>query len=163
MEIVKLRDVVGTLMLTVFLGCALAPAASAQYPPTAGNGRVTRSTVGPGGCVTFSGDGFAPNTEVTVTDNQTTVGTVTTSLTGTFSFEVCPTVLGVHILRGTGQTPTGATRVVVAQVRVLGSLASTGTATNDTRQTVAVGAALIVAGAGAVVMARRRRTRAVAA
>ncbi len=153
----KLRDVVGTLMLAVFFGLALAPAASAQYPPTVGNGRVSRSSVGPGGCVTFTGDGFAPNTPVTVTDNNETVGTVTTSPTGTFSIEVCPEVLGVHILRGTGKTPTGATRVVVAQVRVLGSrLPSTGSA-NDTDQTVAIGASLVIAGAGAILVAQRRR------
>lgn len=163
MELVKLRNVVSMLMLTLFFGGALAPAASAQYPPQAANGRVTKSTVGPGGCVVFSGDGFAPGSEVVVTDNQTTVGTATASLTGTFSLEVCPTVLGVHILRGTGETATGATRVVVANVRVVQASRLPSTGSDTTRAAIALGGGLVVAGAGAVVLARRRRTRAVAA
>jgi LPXTG-motif cell wall-anchored protein len=163
MEPVKLRNVVGTFLLTLFLGTALATAASAQYPPQAANGRVTKSTVGPGGCVTFSGDGFAPGSTVTVTDNNATVGTATASVTGTFSLQVCPQVLGVHILRGTGKTPTGATRVVVAQVRVVQASRLPSTGSDKTLETVALGAGLVVAGAGAVAFARRRRTRAAAA
>ena len=153
----KLRNVVGTAVLTLVLGGALFSPASAQYPPSAGNGHVTKSTVGPGGCVTFTGDGFAPDSSVTITDNGKTVGTVTTSVTGTFTKEVCPTVLGVHILRGTGKTPTGATRVVVAQVTVVAGSRLPSTGSDHTFETIALGAGLVLVGAGAVVVARRRR------
>jgi LPXTG-motif cell wall-anchored protein len=153
---VKLRHVVGALLLALFFGASLAPAANAQYPPTQGNGRVTKSTVAPGGCVTFSGDGFAPSTTVTVTDNGKTVTTVTTSLTGTFSVEVCPEVLGVHNIRGTGKNPVGGTRVVVAQVTVTRSgLPRTGS--NTTIPAIGIGAALVLLGAGIVFAFRRRR------
>lgn len=152
----KLRHVVGALMLALFFGASVAPAAFAQYPPTQGNGRVTKSTVSPGGCVTFTGDGFAPSTTVTVTDNGKTITTVTTSPTGTFSVEVCPEVKGVHNLRGTGKNPLGGTRVVVAQVKVLGtSLARTGS--NAIKPAIGIGAALVILGAGLVYAFRRRR------
>jgi LPXTG-motif cell wall-anchored protein len=153
---VKLRHVVGALLLALFFGASVAPAAFAQYPPTTGNGRVSKSTTSPGGCVTFSGDGFAPSTTVTVTDNGKTVTTVTTSATGTFSVEVCPEVLGVHNIRGTGKNPLGATRVVVAQVTVTRSgLPRTGSDT--TIPAVGIGAALVLLGAGVVYAFRRRR------
>ena len=158
----KLRNAAGTAVLTLVLGGALFSSASAQYPPSAGNGHVTKSTVGPGGCVTFTGDGYAPNSTVTITDNGTTVGTVTTSLTGTFSKQICPSVLGVHVVRGTGKTPTGSTRVVVAQVRVVSASGLPRTGGDHVVETVAIGAGLVLVGAGVVVAARRRRSHAAA-
>jgi len=141
--------------LAVLLGIALAPSATAQYPPTSSTGRVTAATIAPGGCVTFSGDGFAPDSAVTVSDNGTTVRTVEATLTGDFATSVCPTVLGVHILRGTGVDVLGATRTVTAEVTVVAALSSTGAA--NVLPTVGAGAALVALGSGIVYLARRRR------
>jgi hypothetical protein len=154
---VKLRHFPG-IFLVLFVVLAGAVPAQAQYGATVGNGRVSKGAVQPGGCVTFSGDGFAPNTTVTVTDNGATVGTPTTTATGTFSFQVCPEVKGVHILRGTGTNPAGGTHVVVARVTVAGRrLATTGT--SSTVPALLLGLGLVVAGSGTVLAGSRLRRR----
>ena len=145
-----LRRSAGYSLLAVLLGSVLASSASAQYPPTTGNGQVSSARVEPGDCVTFSGDGFAPGADVTVTDNGSTVGTVKATATGTFSTQVCPTVLGVHLLRATDGT-----RVVTAEVTVVASLSATGA--SNVPRTVGAGGALVLIGAGFVYVARRRR------
>lgn len=149
---------VGTL--TVILGVALAPAATAQYPPTNSTGRVSAGRVEPGGCVTFSGDGFLAGTDIAISDNGTPVRTVQASATGTFSTSVCPTVLGVHILRATGTGTTGEERTVTAEVTVVESLAATGA--SNVLPTVGAGAGLVALGSGIVYLARRRRRVALA-
>jgi hypothetical protein len=142
-------------VVTVVLGIALAPAAHAQYPPTSSTGRVTAGRVTPGGCVTFSGDGFAGEVPIAVSDNGTTVQSVESDTAGLFSTSVCPTVLGVHLLRATGEGANGASRTVTAEVTVVASLSTTGA--NDVLPTVGAGAALVALGAAIVYVARRRR------
>jgi len=150
-----LRRCAATGTLTILLGMALAPAAAAQYPPTSSSGRVTAGRVEPGGCVTFSGDGFEPGTDVTVTDNDTEVRTVQATDTGAFSTSVCPTVLGVHILRGTGTGANGGERTVTAEVTVVESLSATGA--SNVLPTLGAGATLVALGSGLAYLARRRR------
>ncbi|MDQ1711628.1 MAG: hypothetical protein QOE45_1078 [Frankiaceae bacterium] len=146
----------------VVLAPATAAYAQVPYPPTVGNARVSATAVKPGGCVTFSGDGFLPASPVVVTDDGAAVTTVTTGTDGSFSTQVCPSVLGVHLIRGAGTGTNGAARVLSASVTVSATgLAGTGAA--NTVPMVAVGAGMILAGAGAVVVAsRRRRATAVA-
>jgi hypothetical protein len=59
-----------TALGLVVLACGSATLASrayAQYAPTESELTVTATTVSPGGSVTISGDGFCPNSPVTVT------------------------------------------------------------------------------------------------
>jgi LPXTG-motif cell wall-anchored protein len=155
-DIVKLTHLAGaSLALGVLLGPVAAAHAQTPYPPSTGNGQVNDTSVKPGECVTFSGDGYLPASPVQVTDNGATVTTVTTGTDGTFSTQICPTVLGVHLIRGTGTGTNGAARVLSASVTVASGLATTGAA--NTVPMVAVGAGMILAGAGAVVVASRRR------
>jgi LPXTG-motif cell wall-anchored protein len=153
---VKLTHLAGaTFALAVLLVPAGAAFAQTPYPPTTGNGQVNDTSVKPGECVTFSGDGYLPATPVQVTDNGSAVTTVTTGSDGTFSTQVCPSVLGVHLIRGSGTGTNGAARVLSATVTVANGLATTGAA--NTVPMVAVGAGMILAGAGAVVVSSRRR------
>ena len=152
----KLRHLLGAF-LALFFVLGTATAASAQYGATTGNGTVDDGAVPPGECVTFGGDGFAPGSEVTISDNGTTVGTVDASLTGTFSTEVCPEVLGVHILRGTGVDVAGNQRVVTARVVVSNQLSVTGS--SSTVPALLAGLGLVVAGSGTVLAGSRIRRR----
>ena len=145
----------GSCALTFVLGVALAPAAAAQYPPTSSTGRVTAGRIQPGGCVTFSGDGFAAAADVAISDNGTSVGSTNASDTGSFSAEVCPTVLGVHLLRGVGTGANGEERTVTAEVTVVAALSATGA--SNVRESVAAGAGLVLVGSGIVFAVRRRR------
>lgn len=124
----KLRHLVGTLVLALTMGTALP--AHAQYPPTVGNGRVTRSEVKQCQCTLFSGDGFLPGTTVTVTDRGPTgapkvVATVTADSKGGFKVKVCfdeKSVPGKHTLAAKGTGADGKPREVRATVTVDGSV-----------------------------------------
>lgn len=144
------------LAVLAVLGPAASVAAQSTYPPTAENGQVSDTSITPGQCVTFSGDGFAPGTPVQVTDNDQPVTTVDASATGSFSVQVCPEVLGLHILRATGTGLTGGTHTVTATVNVF-ALSVTGS--GNTVPMGVVGAGLVLAGTTAVVVASRRRRR----
>lgn len=149
------RKLLGLAALTTMLGLVLSATAQAQYAPAQGNGRVSASRINPGDCVTFSGDGFAPGSSVSITDNGTSVGTATANAAGTFSTQVCISVLGNHVLRGTGQTIGGTSRVVSARVVVSRGLVRTGT--SATLPLLLGGMGLVAVGSGAVVVGRRRR------
>lgn len=124
-----LRHLVGAIALAVTLGGAL-PAVHAQYPPTVGNGRVTRSEVKQCQCVQFSGDGFEPGTTVTVVDRdaaglERVVGTATVDAKGGFKLRVCfdeQSAQGEHTLIGRGVQPDGGAREVRATVTVEGTV-----------------------------------------
>lgn len=152
----KLRQVLGLSALVVTLGVAFGAQAQAQYEPSSGSGEVSDSRVTPGECLTFSGDGFAPDSPVEVTDNGSPVATDTADATGEFSTEVCPEVRGVHILRGRGVTPDGAVRTVTARVVVAGRRLSA-TGTSSTVPALLLGLGLVATGSGAVALGRRRR------
>ena len=125
----KLRHLIGTLMVALTLGVSVVPAA-AQYPPVVGNGRVTRSEVKQCQCTQFSGDGFEPGTVVTITDRGPSgparvVATVTADSRGEFKVKVCfdeTSDEGQHTLTATGTQPGGGAREVRATVTVEGSV-----------------------------------------
>ena len=125
----RLRNTIGTLVLALTLGAAL-PAAHAQYPPTVGSGRVTRSELKQCQCTQFSGDGFAPGTTVVVVDRgpdgvERTLGTATADERGRFRFKAClgeNAAEGTHTLIGRGVNESGGPREVSATVRVAGSV-----------------------------------------
>lgn len=112
------------LLACVLLLCLLwAGAANAQYPPTVGTGNVNRSTVKKCQCVIFSGDGFAPGSPVTITDNGRFVARVTADRRGTFRHRVCfdeKRAEGRHDLLATGTNPSGGAHEVRATVFVRG-------------------------------------------
>jgi hypothetical protein len=126
---VKLRHLIGILMVVLTLGVAAVPA-SAQYPPVVGNGRVTRSEVKQCQCTQFSGDGFEPGTVVTITDKgpkgpARVVATVTADSRGEFRVKVCfdeKSAEGKHTLTATGTQRGGGAREVRATVTVKGSV-----------------------------------------
>lgn len=156
----KLSHLAGAaLALMVTLAPASAALAQATYPPRdEGAGQVDDTSIAPGECVTFSGGGFIPGEPVDVTDNDAPVTTVGATPEGSFSAEVCPRVLGLHILRGVGDA-----RAVSATVTVVGAGGLSETGSSNTIPMVAVGGGLVVAGAGAVVVASRRRRATIAA
>lgn len=125
----NLRHLAGAFALAVTLGGAV-PAVHAQYPPTVGNGRVTRSEVKQCQCVQFSGDGFQPGTTVTVVDRnaaglERVVGTATVDTRGGFRLKVCfdeNSAPGEHTLVGSGVQPDGGAHEVRATVTVEGTV-----------------------------------------
>ena len=125
----RLRHLAGTLLLALAVGTA-APAAHAQYPPSVGNGRVTRSEVKQCQCVQFSGDGFAPGSVVTVVDRgpdgvERPIGTVTADAKGEFRIKACfdeKALQGKHTLVARGVEPGGGAREVRADVTVAGTV-----------------------------------------
>lgn len=107
----------GGLLLLLAPGSALA--AGPYPPPDEGSGHVDDSRVQAGGCVTFSGDGFAAFTTITVKDNGEFVGTTTTNAFGEFSMEVCfdaDARTGRHVLTGTGTAADGSGSITVSAV-----------------------------------------------
>jgi hypothetical protein len=125
---VKLRHLAGLLLLAVTMGTAL-PAAHAQYPPTVGNGRVTRSELKKCQCTQFTGDGFQPGTEVTIVDKdpagiEHVVGTATADNKGGFKIKVCfdeQAAQGDHTLIARGAAPGGGAHEDRATVHVEGT------------------------------------------
>lgn len=125
---VPLRRLISTIFVAVLF--ALAPAAGAAAlaapypPPTAeGSGSVSQSRVEAGGCVTFSGTGFEPNTAVVIRDNGKFYGTVRTDSQGSFTTQVCfdaSAKRGKHTLTGTGAAEGGGALTVTAVVFITG-------------------------------------------
>lgn len=77
------------------------------YPPNPsnGSGHVDKTQVAPGECVTFSGTGFKPRSDVFVTDNGADRGSAKADSKGEFSHEVCfgyTAQPGQHELQGRG-------------------------------------------------------------
>jgi hypothetical protein len=127
---------------------ASASAALAQYPPAAGSGAVSATTVPLGDQVDFSGDGFAAGSKVVITVNDAVYATVsaaaptssalglrssvhfstaayvrpvaqqTAASTGSFSVTVTMNKLGKNSLVGSGVDAAGAPRLVTAIVTV---------------------------------------------
>src|SRR3712207_5221173 len=126
MTTVKFRTLLGALLAVLVIGGA-APA-WAQYPPTVGAGRVTRSTLKQCQCTQFSGDGFKPGSTVTIVDqhpdgSEHTIRTVVVDSKGSFKTKVCfdeHAPQGSHRLIGRGQDKAGNPREVHAVVVVRG-------------------------------------------
>jgi LPXTG-motif cell wall-anchored protein len=183
---VKLRHVVSTLMLTFLLGGAFASAASAQYPPTVGAGRVSRSQVMQCQCTVFSGSGFQPGSAVTIVDqypdgSEHVVGTVVADKKGDFKRKVCfdqNSPQGQHTLVARGTDPNGGAHEDRAVVTVKGSTCFRRgdevhgdrfsredppggvlprTGTDLILPGLLIGTALVAAGSGVVLVVRRRR------
>lgn len=123
------------------------------YPPNPGNGagHVNHSRVAPGDCVTFSGNGFRPRSDVAIADNGASRGTARADQSGAFSTEVCfasDTPPGQHVLTGTGPdkggdcAPGKPDAAAVAGVRYTASAARPGDRT--------VSASVFVLGVGKV-------------
>lgn len=125
---VKLRHLISALAVLLAVGAGV-PVAAAQYPPTVGNGRVTRSEVKQCQCTQFSGDGFAPGATVTILDRGPTgpakvVATVTADSKGGFKVRVCfdeKSAPGEHTLIARGKQADGRQREVRANVRIEGT------------------------------------------
>lgn len=96
---------VGALFLLA--PATMTAASAAPYPPPTaeGSASVSQSRVEAGGCVTFSGTGFEPNTTVVIRDNGKVYGTARTDSKGHFTKRVCfgaNAQRGKHTLTGTG-------------------------------------------------------------
>lgn len=117
---VSLAMVAGLLALGV---AAPAMAAGPYPPPPKGTGRVEPSRIAVGQCAVFSGDGFAPATPVTISDNGVVRGTTATTAQGTFSFQLCypsDAQKGRHDLAGAGTGAGGSPLTVYAVLIVTG-------------------------------------------
>lgn len=145
----------------VFAALLMLPVAAhaQEYPPSSGDLEVPSDTAEPGGAVTISGSGYAPNTTVTITVNGVQVATVTTDGTGAFTATITlPTgVTGDVEIAATGTGADGETRVLSATVTVAGD-GSTLPRTGSSGTFPAVGMALVLLCMGAAfVVATRRR------
>lgn len=83
------------------------PAANAQDYPGGASFSTSDSNPVCGNTITLSGEGFAPNTEVTLSVGGSTIGTATTDATGKFSFPwtvPCTTIGSVTVTATDGQT-----------------------------------------------------------
>src|SRR5438445_11578975 len=99
------------VLAVIAAGCSLLlPAADAlakTYPPpvSRGEGTADPSRVGVGECTTFSGGGFRPLSDVTVSDDGRFVRTVSADVQGNFAAQVCfngDAKPGKHTLEGDG-------------------------------------------------------------
>lgn len=124
----RVRSALGTLVLVLTLGW-MVPAAHAQYPPTVGAGRVSRSELKQCQCTLFTGDGFEPGSTVPIFDRgpdgvTRAIGSTTADNRGAFRFKVCfdeHDDEGTHTLIGRGTGADGRPREVRATVRVQGN------------------------------------------
>jgi hypothetical protein len=123
-----MRHVAGALALAfVLVG---AGAASAQYPPTVGAGRVSRTDLKQCQCTQFTGDGFAPGTPVSIVDVQPdgterVVGTEVADAKGGVKSKVCfdeTAPQGRHTLVARGADAAGNAHEDRATVTVSGSV-----------------------------------------
>jgi LPXTG-motif cell wall-anchored protein len=137
--------------------------ASAQpYPPSEGEGSVSRTTVEPGGTVEFCGDGFAPDTEVVIRDNGEVVETVTTDENGEFCVTLTLEEVGTHVLTGTGIGAEGEVRTVTATVTVVAAGGLPATGSNTILPAIGVGLGLVTLGTFLLYAVRRQRARGLA-
>lgn len=163
-------------ILTLALaGLLLAPAAAHAYPDEAA-GTVSDATVGVGDAVIFSGDGFEPGSDITITVSggdatitpaAATTRVVTASSTGTFRVSIAFQSSGTFTLRAAGTGLDGGPRVVTAQVVVAAAgvvsdggenLASTGADGTATQVWAGIGLLGLGAGLVALTVSRRRAT-----
>jgi LPXTG-motif cell wall-anchored protein len=179
---VRLKALLGGLLAVLVMLVTGATAAFAQYPPSVGAGRVTRSAMKQCQCTTFSGDGFKPGSSVTITDeypdgSRHAVATVVADSKGRFTTKVCydeKSAQGAHTLIASGTDANGNPHEDRAVVNVHGTtcfmqgdevhgsrfdrgeggLPRTGT--NTTVPALLLGFGLVVAGSGVVLVFRRR-------
>ena len=166
-------------LITVLLTCGLflftpmavtAASADSPYPPPTaqGSGSVSPSRVQAGGCVTFTGTGFEPNTVVVIRDNGHVVGTARADSNGKFTKRVCfgaSAQRGRHILTGTGSGAGGGELVVSATVFIMGVSQRPGGAggglpfTGFEGSGIALGGILLVGVGSALLLETERRHR----
>src|SRR5205085_8490009 len=116
-----------------------------------------------GSTVTLTGDGYAPNSTVSlyIYSTPTFLGSVVTDGSGSFSKTITiPSTLapGAHHLVSAGLDPSGNPRYLTSAVTVAqasGTLAWTGF---ETLPVLGAGILAVALGAGLVVLGRRRRT-----
>lgn len=164
----RLAAVMAVLAAAVFVS---AGAASAEYTPTTSTGTVSSATVSAGGSVNFCGGGFAPSSKISISVNDTAVGSDTADSGGNFCHRVTIRGAGTFVLSARGVNAQGGTNVVTATV--LGVAASTGGGAgagaggsglprtgSDLGTQLWAGAGLLALGAGLVALsvARRRET-----
>lgn len=121
---------------------------------------VNKSTVDAGDTVTMSGNGFAPNSVLTITllSNPVILGTVSSDSFGQFTATVripADTLPGTHTLDVSGPDPTGHRHDAVATITV--TLPRTGIA--SATRTTATGIAVIALGFALVALAYYERHR----
>ncbi|MGH8925130.1 MAG: hypothetical protein ACRDWA_10910 [Acidimicrobiia bacterium] len=143
------------LSLVGLLG--LSATALAQYQPADGPVELSTTNLDPGDEVEVSGSGFAPGSEVvlTIESEPVMLATVTANSGGSFSSIVTVpsnVAAGQHTISATGIDPSGAPRVLAAQVSVGGSLPFTGLPLDW----VVVGAVVLLT-LGAAMLAMRGR------
>ncbi|HEU0131834.1 MAG TPA: LPXTG cell wall anchor domain-containing protein [Mycobacteriales bacterium] len=178
----RFRTLVGGLLAAFLLGGAVTPAL-AQYPPSVGAGKVTRSELKQCQCTNFSGEGFAPGASITITDvypdgSRHVVQTVVADSKGGFKTKVCfdeHAPQGRHTLVARGDAAGGKGKHEVrSDVTVAGSVCyqkgdevhgtrferGTGglpkTGSDTTVPALLLGFGLVVAGSGVVLVYRRR-------
>jgi LPXTG-motif cell wall-anchored protein len=162
----------GLILLMTLL--VVGPTADAQttscpsqpsYAPSRGTATVNTTTVAPGGTVTISGGGFRAGSTVVIhlVPGGTRVGTATAGADCRFTATVTiPTgVLGTQFsLEASGVDPSGNALVVGATINVAGAggaLPTTGS--SSTQPLTMAGIGLVLIGAAAVVVVRRRRAQ----
>jgi hypothetical protein len=83
----------------------VAAAAGPYPPPSSGSASVNPSRIKPGQCTNFSGDGFAPDTALSIADNDVPKTTTTSDKNGKFKIRMCYSTdasKGEHELSATG-------------------------------------------------------------
>ncbi len=151
-----IKRFLAVMAATVAVLAASGGAALAQYPPTYGTGAVSSTTIVVGGFVDFSGGGFAPGSDVTVSIDSAVYATVVANgasssalgsskahfataayaqpaaSTNAASFKIRITMekVGEYTLTGAGVDPAGIPHVVTADVTVIPAAAAT-KATDD--------------------------------
>ena len=137
---------------------------SAQNSSRNRAGAVSQATVTPGQPFTFSGQGCADGTLVTVRDNDALVGTMTSADDGTFAYSLSIEQVGHHVLTATCLDPDGNMIVITAEIDVLDTSSSRAlsggalpfTGSDGILLCLTVGTGLVVAGSSFVLVGRRR-------
>jgi LPXTG-motif cell wall-anchored protein len=147
--------------------------AAPAYPPVTAALTVSASTVTRGGGVNIHGSGFEPGSAATVTIRAADFGvvddfSVTADDSGAVASKIWLTRPGTNTITITGVDAEGAARTVVADVLVTAPAASAPSASlPNTGATIfgplALGGVLVLGGAGALLIGRRRRRRGTAA
>lgn len=136
-----------------------------QCPASSGQAATSNDNPAPGQQVVVSGSGFQPGTTVTVVlGNNLARTTATANAAGRFSARLtipCDTPPGSQTITATGTGAGGGTRTLTTTVNVRDSKCIGGnlprTGSSSAVPLTAAGAGLVVIGAGAVIIARRRR------
>jgi hypothetical protein len=152
-----LGPVLAALAAGLLLASSAAPAAAGSSDGSAAGaiarlGAVTASRAEVGSCVTLTGGGFAPSTEVVVRDGHQQVRTVRSGANGAIAAGVCfngAAQPGRHTLSATGPMRGGGIRAVSSDVYVVGGSAVAraphhGSAAGHSRLTSIVTLALLV-------------------